>query len=72
MNRRKAIWSFVFVMVFSLIAKAQDKVHLFPDRSSCVSGDTVWFNAVVLNEFPDNSGNVIHVQLDNLKNSTND
>lgn len=68
MNRRKAIWSFVFVLVFALVSKAQDKVHLFPDRSSCVSGDTVWFNAVVLNEYRDNSGKVIHIQLDNLKN----
>jgi len=68
MNRCKAIWSLIFVLVFAWASRAQDKVHLIPDRTSCVSGDTVWFNAIVSNTLPDNSGNVIHVQLDNLAN----
>ncbi len=69
MNRSKAIWSLIFVLVFAWASRAQDKVHLIPDRTSCVSGDTVWFNAIVSNALPDNSGNVIHVQLDNLANN---
>lgn len=66
MNRRRSILLYIFIGVCVLITKAQENVHFIPDRSSCVSGDTVWFNAILFNQFSDNTGNVIHVQLDKL------
>lgn len=68
MNRKRVILLSIFVIVFVCISEAQDKIHLFPDRTSCISGDTIWFNAILFNQFSDNSGNVIHLQLDNLTN----
>ena len=68
MNSKAYIWSLIFVFVCALTASAQDQVHLIPDRTSCVSGDTLWFDAVLINSLADNTGNVIHVQLDNLTN----
>lgn len=66
MNKRKAIWILIFITVFTWVSKAQEQVHLLPDRTSCVSGDTVWFNAIIFNNLADNTGNVVHLQLDNL------
>jgi len=66
MNKRKAIWILIFITFFTWVSKAQDQVHLLTDRTSCVSGDTVWFNAIVTNNLADNTGNVIHIQLDML------
>ncbi len=66
MNKKHFILFLFLVMAFAL--KAQEQVHLFPDRSSCVSGDTLWFNVVIINQTPDNTGNVIHIQLDDLNN----
>lgn len=64
------IWIISAVFVTLCVGtKAQEQIHLFPDRASCVSGDTVWFNAVISNNGSDNSGNIIHVQLDDLKNN---
>jgi hypothetical protein len=57
------------LLLFYTAIEAQDNVYLFPDRTSCVSGDKVWFSAYVANEESDNSGTVIHVQLDNLNNN---
>ena len=68
MNSKKYIWVLIFIAAFNWVSKAQDQVHLFTDRTSCVSGDTIWFNALVINQVPDNSGNVVHVQMDNLTN----
>jgi len=68
MNRRTYIGILICVLVFALTTSAQDQVHLIPDRTSCVSGDTVWFNAVLVNSAEDNTGSVIHIQMDNLDN----
>lgn len=64
---KKHIILFLF-LALTFILKAQEEVHLLPDRSSCVSGDTLWFNVVIVNQTPDHTGNVIHVQLDDLNN----
>lgn len=48
---------------------AQEQIHLFPDRTFCVSGDTVWFSAVISGNGTDNTNNIIHIQLDDLGNN---
>jgi hypothetical protein len=58
----------LFFIAFGSPVKAEEDIHLFPDRSSAVSGDTVWFSVVVFNGHPEETSNVVHVQLDNLKN----
>ncbi|MCK3682858.1 hypothetical protein [Maribellus sp. YY47] len=64
---KQLIWIITALIVgFPLGSEAQETIHLFPDRSSCVSGDTVWFYAVVSNNGSENSGNIIHIQLDDL------
>ncbi len=57
----------IIILLFALSVNefALGQVQLFPDRSSCVSGDTIWFNAIIINNGPEQSGNVVHVQLDN-------
>ena len=55
------------LLVLAYSGFAQDKVYLFPDRSSCVSGDTLWFSTLTIPEGGTNS-NVVHVQLDNSGN----
>lgn len=66
MNRIKTIWIFLLVLGVSGILNAQDEVYLLPDRTACVSGDTIWFNVLV--DVKDNvpTKNVVHVQLDQL------
>lgn len=61
---------FLLLVVFAgQSVQAQETVHLFPDRSFAVSGDTVWFFVVVHSENPEKSSGVVHVQLDNLANN---
>ncbi|WP_340110770.1 hypothetical protein [Maribellus mangrovi] len=67
MNKRFS--AILLMLVFALVLKtnAQEKVYLVPDRTSCASGDTIWFTTMVFNrseEVP--AGNVVHVQLDKL------
>lgn len=67
MNKRFS--AILLMLVFALVLKtnAQEKVYLVPDRTSCASGDTIWFSTMVFNpseEVP--AGNVVHVQLDKL------
>ncbi|MBN1822505.1 MAG: hypothetical protein JW833_17415 [Prolixibacteraceae bacterium] len=68
----KNIIVIVFILFFIIPIKresfGQSGVHLFPDRSFCVSGDTIWFNTIILSDGDENSGNVVHVQLDGLNN----
>jgi hypothetical protein len=67
MNRR--ISAILLVLLFVLVhqIKAQEKVYLIPDRTSCASGDTIWFSTVVFSSTePGDTGNVVHVQLDKL------
>lgn len=71
MNKQHHI-SFYLILLFAFIhsnlAKAQDAVHLFPDRSSCVSGDTIWFSTLIIPENENQNSNVVHIQLDNTGN----
>ena len=70
-SKGKCIPSFlVFLLLFIIngVIKAQEQVHLFPDCSFAVSGDTVWFNVFILNGDSDNVSNVVHVQLDDTGN----
>ena len=69
MNRQLYILLFILLFSFWGRLEAQDQVFLIPDRTSCVSGDTIWFSSVVFNNSEDNTGKVVHVQLDNLKNN---
>ena len=49
--------------------KAQEQIHLFPDKSFAVSGDTVWFTIFIYNEESNDHSEVVHVQLDDLSNN---
>lgn len=42
-------------------------LYLLTDRSWAISGDTIWFKISTAN-FSEESGNVVHVQLENLRN----
>jgi len=53
-------------LVMAFQVSAQEEVYLVPDRTSCVSGDTVWFNTIIFNAQENFTRNVVHVQLDNL------
>ncbi len=55
--------------LLSFRAGAQEQIHLFPDRTFCVSGDTVWFSAVISGNGTDNTNNIIHIQLDDLRSN---
>jgi len=60
--------SLLFILTSGKNSFAQRQVHLFPDRNFCVSGDTLWFNTVIFPGDDTKTGNVVHVQLDDLKN----
>ena len=69
-NKKQYHISFLLMLlaiVFAGFASAQDKVYLFPDRSFCASGDTLWFSTLIVPDGDINS-NVVHVQLDNTGN----
>ncbi len=67
MNKKYSAILLLFVFAMVLTATAQEKVFLIPDRTSCVSGDTVWFTTTVFDGTRENvAGNVVHVQLDKL------
>ncbi len=57
------------LMAFTLPVKAEEQIHLFPDRNSAVSGDTIWFSLIIFSENVNEMSNVVHVQLDNLENN---
>ena len=67
------LWLLVLwlLMVFAQPVKAEEQIYFFPDRSSVVSGDTIWFSLVIFNanENENEMSNVVHVQLDNLENN---
>ncbi|MBN2773869.1 MAG: hypothetical protein JXR31_06445 [Prolixibacteraceae bacterium] len=56
-----------FILMLYLNVGAQDKVLVFPDKTSCVSGDTIWFSTCIISE-KDNGKQVVQVQLDGLNN----
>lgn len=60
---------FLLLIVYSLSSKANEQIYLFPDRSSAVSGDTIWFSITVFNGDTEDMSNVVHVQLDDLENN---
>jgi len=74
MNRRK-INIVPYVILFILILfvngkmRAQEIIHLFPDRSFAVSGDTVWFSIFIYSDDSNETSEVVHVQLDDLANN---
>lgn len=68
MNSRQYILLLILSLISCFNVGAQDKVYIIPDRTSCVSGDTIWFNTVVFNNLENNTGKIVHVQLDNLEN----
>lgn len=72
MRNIKQYYILLFLTLFASfsaeIANAQTEVHVFPDRSSCVSGDTIWFSTLIIPEKGVKTGNVVHVQLDNSGN----
>ena len=39
-----------FIVSNGFFAIAQEHVLLFPDRSSCVSGDTIWFHLKIVHD----------------------
>ena len=46
--------------------KAQEQIHLFPDKSYAVSGDTIWFHIFIYGLRQDSISQVVHVQLDDI------
>ena len=58
----------LFILAFAEDTKAQCRVQLFPDRSFCVSGDTLWFRTIIIPDHTNTGSNVVHVQLDNTGN----
>ena len=58
----------LFSVFNTRLVKAQNEVHIFPDRSYCVSGDTLWFSTLIISENQKKTSNVVHVQLDNSNN----
>jgi len=72
MTQMKNIKRHIFLLLLAVSvfvnSQAQVKVHLFPDRSSCVSGDTLWFSTLIIPDGDAETGNVVHVQLDNSVN----
>ncbi len=50
-------------------ALGQEEVYLLPDRTTCASGDTLWFSTVIFNPQQSFNQNVVHVQLDNINGS---
>ena len=67
MNRLVTNTLIVIFLIAAFWSRAQENIHVFPDRSSCLSGDTVWFNAFLFSGEKNQSGHVIHVQLDHLQ-----
>lgn len=64
----KIVLIFIWVISF-FYGKTQNsnkQLHVFADRNSCISGDTLWFKVWVPSDFKP-FGNVVHVQLDNEK-----
>lgn len=53
-------------LILAFPALGQDDVYLLPDRTTCASGDTLWFNTVIFNPQQSIRQNVVHVQLDNI------
>ncbi len=63
----------IFYLLFLLFTislggtvKAQERVHLFPDKSFAVSGDTLWFSIFIYAENQAEMSQVVHVQLNDL------
>ena len=56
----------IFIISFVSKSTAQD-LYIFPDRSSCVSGDTVGFHVAIAAQYAGKS-NVVHVQLTDSQN----
>lgn len=52
--------------VLTLQVAAREEVYLVPDRTNCVSGDTIWFSTFIFNPQENYRQNVVHVQLDKL------
>ena len=55
----------VLALQFSGGVEAQEQIHLFPDKSYAVSGDTIWFGVFIYTEGQGDTSRVVHVQLDN-------
>ena len=72
---RRKINTVPYLMLFMILlfvngkVKAQESIHLFPDRSFAVSGDTVWFSIFIYSDGLNETSEVIHVQLDDLANN---
>ncbi|HBL77796.1 MAG: hypothetical protein A2W90_02190 [Bacteroidetes bacterium GWF2_42_66] len=58
----------LLALAFAQLTQAQDKVYIFPDQNSYVSGDTVWFSTVIVHEQENAGNNVVHLQLDDTGN----
>jgi hypothetical protein len=63
----KLLFLFFAILAFNSV-KAQEQIHLFPDKSFAVSGDTIWFQIFIYGEPQGEISQVIHVQLDGLEN----
>ncbi len=48
---------------------AQEQIHLFPDKSYAISGDTIWFNVFIYSENQVDLSQIVHVQLDDSENN---
>ena len=70
---RKSTFRFgcLFILLFlvtALCSIGNEKIYLFTDQNSCVSGDTIWFNVLLFDESSPVESNIVHVSLSaNLK-----
>ena len=59
-----AFYPLLLLLLISNGVKAQEQIHLLPDRSYAVSGDTLWFSVFIFAENNSDKSQVVHVQLD--------
>ncbi len=60
---------FLFIFVANLKSECKEMVYIFPDRNSCVSGDTIWFDVMVFDSEGKVRSNMVHVCLSSKESS---
>ncbi|QGY45185.1 hypothetical protein GM418_16345 [Maribellus comscasis] len=68
-NKISGLLGILFLLIFIFPARGEEQIYLFPDRSSAVSGDTIWFGINIFSKEQGEMSNVVHVQLDDLENN---